>query len=292
VQFENRWLVQLCDVALFVAVAGAVRRLLPAWMAAVFASLVLLEPEFQNLCRTAYADGMVALGLVVLLDGWLRFRATGDRAMLGLAGLGLAFALWSKNEPMLYLVSLAIAASCAAGLRRFGPARAVAGAAARHRPLDLLALLPAAAVVLNTAMWNRRFGLQSDLFGHNPTGKSMFELMAEQWPERVPALILEACHALLALDHTHAAFALVLFALVLVPRITLGSLAVPTLALLGALVGLHLVYVGSFLELRFHLDTSHRRVTFQLLPVAVVLLAAIARGVADDRATGHTADPS
>ena len=52
------------------------------------------------------------------------------------------------------------------------------------------------------------------------------------------------------------------------------DLAIPTLALIGAYTGLHVVYVGSFLELRMHLDTSYLRVLFQLVPVTLVLLAA------------------
>ena len=53
-------------------------------------------------------------------------------------------------------------------------------------------------------------------------------------------------------------------------------LRVPGLALLLALAGVHLVYIGSFLELEFHLATSYTRVLFQLLPAALSWLAALA----------------
>ena len=73
------------------------------------------------------------------------------------------------------VASLAIAAVLVRLLRRFVGG---AGPAPRLRRAGLLALLPVIAVVANTSLWNRRFGMKSDLFGNNPTGKSMFQLMA------------------------------------------------------------------------------------------------------------------
>ncbi len=282
VQFENRWPVQLGNVALFVAVAAALRRRLAPLPAALLASLVLLEPEFSSLCRTAYADGLVALGVVVALDGWLRWREHGDRRFAWLAAFGLAFAVWSKNETMLYLV----AAGGAALLTRLWLPPLAGGFSRRNLRL----LLPAACVVGYSMLWNRRFGMRSDLFGNNPTGKSMFTLMAEQWPERVPALCGEALRLFVDVGHAHVVFALVLLGAVLAPRRALRSaLALPVLALLAAFVGLHVVYVGSFLPLRFHLDTSYTRVLFQLLPAAVVLLGGLLAEVVAARANGQTA---
>lgn len=284
VQFENRWLVQLCDVALFVAVAAACRRSLPALPAALLAALLLFEPEFQNLCRTAYADGMVALGLVVAVDAWLRWCDGGERRYGWLAGLGLAFALWSKNETMLYLASTGFAA----GLVRLLALRTAPAGPRRFR--DLAMLLPAALVVVDTALWNRRFGLQSDLLGANPSGKSMFALMAEQWPVRVPAMAAEAFTVVTSLDHAHVVFALLLVGAMLSGRrLRQTGLPMPLLAWFGGWLGLHVVYVGSFLPLRFHLDTSYTRVTFQLLPATIVLLAALASAVVGRRQNGHTA---
>ncbi|MCA8952986.1 MAG: hypothetical protein KDE27_25975 [Planctomycetes bacterium] len=268
-QFANRWPIQLCDVALFVATAAALRRLVAPILAAMLAALVLLEPEFRDLCRTAYADGMVAFGVVVALDAFLRWRSGGPRAFAWLAALGFAFALASKNEATLYLASLALALPIARWLLRREPL--CGGLVGRNLAL----LLPPILVAVNTTMWNRRFGMKSDLFGANPTGKSMFALMAEQWRERVPLLAGEAARAVAALEHSHAVFGLLLFAAIVVPRRAFGrELALPLLALFGSLAGLHLVYVGSFLPLRFHLDTSYLRVLFQLLPAAVVLLGA------------------
>ena len=285
VHFENRWPIQLCDVALFVATAAALRHRLPWHIAAGLAALVLLEPEFQSLCRTAYADGMVALGLVVALDASLRYRDGGARGHAWLAGLGVAFSLWSKNETMLYVACAAVAA-------------VIARAWVRPRPrwlsaANLTLLVPGAAVVLFTVGWNVRFGLANDLLGANQThgkeGLSMFDLALVQWRERVPAMLGEAWQAALSLEHVHALFAVLLAAALLVPRVALGArLAVPTLALAGSLLGLHAVYVGSHLDLRVHLDTSYLRVLFQLVPVAIVLVGAIGATVVAGRGNGQT----
>ncbi|MCA8976865.1 MAG: hypothetical protein KDC98_19235 [Planctomycetes bacterium] len=285
VQFENRWPVQLCCLALFVATASALRHRLPTLVAAPLASLILLEPEYQSLCRTAYADGMVALGLTVALDSFLRWRDGGERGQVWLSGLALAFSLWSKNESMLYLASAAIAAVLVRSWAH--PLRG------GWSPRNLVVLLPAAAVVAYTALWNRRFGMRSDLLGANPTGKTMFELMAEQWRDRVPAMLAEAWSSTLALGHVHAVFAALLLAVALLPRVALGRrFALPVLAVSGGLAGLHIVYVGSFLPLRFHLDTSYLRVLFQILPVTLVLLGAVLSAVVVEARTRQTPAPA
>lgn len=280
--FANRWPVQIADLLLFVAVAAALRSRLPFLAAAPLALLVLGEPVFHELCRTAYADGMVALGLVVALDGWLRWRSEGDPRGLRLAGVGLAFALWSKNETMLYLGCLLVAALVA------WPFRSPTSPPPDRRAWRWLA--PAAAVVGGTSLWNRWFGMKSDLFGANPTGKSLFTLLVEQAGERTGPMLLEAGAAVTSLQHAHVGFAALAVVAVVRLRHWLGTpLALPTLAVLGAWVGLHVVYVGSFLPLRFHLDTSYLRVTFQLLPAALVLLGAQLAAVAAGRGSGHTA---
>ena len=55
------------------------------------------------------------------------------------------------------------------------------------------------------------------------------------------------------------------------------ALLVPTFVIVAAVVVLHLIYIGSYLVLWFHLQTSHRRVLFQLVPAALVWTAALVR---------------
>lgn len=294
-QFRARWPIQIANVALFVALAAALRARLSAPVAAPLATLVLLEPEFLQLCRIAYADGMVALGLVVAVDAGLRWRAGGERRWLWLAMAGLGYAIWAKNETMLYVAAFGMAA----GLVRVvhGPRRDLP-ATALWRGGAWWSAVPVLLVVATHWLWNRAFGMRSDLLGANPTGKSMFALMAEQWPERIPALLAEFGGLLVDFGHGHVCFLLVPIALRLGWRtLHRSGLLVPTLAVAGALVGLHVVYVGSFLPLRFHLDTSYTRVLFQVLPVTVLLLGTFVSPVAsarggDDTARGRPLDPT
>jgi len=78
----------------------------------------------------------------------------------------------------------------------------------------------------------------------------------------------------------HFALALPLLTLLFLRRAALSrALFAPTLMLFGAVVALHLIYIGSYLVLSFHLATSQLRVMFQLVPSALVWAAATARVV-------------
>src|SRR6185295_13575892 len=98
VHFENRFLIQLCALALWVALCAALRLRVGGVLASLLAVTLLLCDDLRSQCRLAYADGMVAVGLVVAFDAFLRWRSSGRAPWKWLAALGLAFALWSKNE--------------------------------------------------------------------------------------------------------------------------------------------------------------------------------------------------
>src|SRR5262245_49252914 len=109
-QFANRVPIQLCTLSLWLATCAAVRRLLSPWLGALLLLPLLLDAEFRSACSTAYADGMVALGLVLALDGWLRCRplppgAPAAAPMHALLVLGMAFALWPQKEAALYVTA-------------------------------------------------------------------------------------------------------------------------------------------------------------------------------------------
>jgi hypothetical protein len=234
---------------------------------------------------------MVALGVMVAADAYLRWSRRPVPGDAWLIGMGLSFALWSKNETMLYCAAIVAAALVGAACRRWRAAAAAIAGAARPAKgwLWQVALLPAL-VVVGTFVWNKSFALQSDLLGANPTGKSMFRLLWEQWPERVPAMAQEAFR--IAIDTAHAHVVLPLVLVVGLLRLRLRpppGLWLLLLTLLFSWLGLHVVYVGSFLPLRFHLDTSYARVTFQLLPVALLLLAAALQPLAEQPAGADTA---
>jgi hypothetical protein len=281
--FANRVPIQLCTLSLWLATAAALRRRSPGWLAALLLLVLLLDPLWHAACLCADADTMVALGLVLGCDGWLRSRADDERGHRAVAALGLAFALWSKNEATLYFACAAIGAGLVAIAAR---TKATAHAASRRWPFWLA--LPLGVVVWQWG-WNRWFHFQNDLAGGNPLGKSFGELFAAQFADRIGPVLGEGASLLVRWDRAHGVLLLVLLAPLLWPRVALARpLGVITLALLGAVLGTHLVYVGSWLELRYHLTTSHARVLFQLVPVSLLWFAAVCGG-AERRTQGRPA---
>ncbi|MGE3171093.1 MAG: hypothetical protein AB7O97_00620 [Planctomycetota bacterium] len=291
VHSQNRVPIQLCALALWLALASALRRRLPSALAALLLVPMLLATEFQDLCRWAYADGMLALGLVVALDGWLRLRAAPHRGHAALLGLGLAFAMWSKNEGALY-VGLALAAGAAAPLlRQEVPWRAAPGEAL-GRAVRARWLWPPLLVVLFQSAWNAVFGLRNDLFLDHPASGTMTDRLVGQFAERAPVVLDWALGAVLGPASAHAVLLLPWLALVLVPRLALSAaLWAPTLALVGSFVALHVVYIGSYLGLQHHLETSHARVLFQAVPAGTVWFAAVFAGLRLDGRPGVSSRP-
>jgi hypothetical protein len=268
VHFENRWLILPFELCTVLAVAAAARRLVGDRVAAAFVVAMCLEPEHAHMATTAHADGMVGLGLVMALDGLLRERDAPHRSHRAIAAIGAAFALWSKNEATMY-VGLAVAAFVFDALRRREMPRP--GAAAPWM------LLPVG-IAIGQIAWNRWFGLQNDLFGKGGPEGSVPELFVAQFSDRALPVLQAAASVLF--DPRHLQFVLLLpfLALVFAPRASLSrTLFAPTCALAGSFVVLHLIYIGSYLVLSFHLATSQLRVLYQLTPMALVWVAATAR---------------
>ena len=270
--FLNRVPIQLCTLSLWLATATALRRLVPGWLAGLLLLVLLLDPLWHASCGCAEADTMVALGLVLGLDGWLRSRAHDEGGHRAVAALGLAFAVWSKNEGTLYVASACLAAGLVFVASRTAQTQP---SATRRWPFWLA--LPLGLVVWQWG-WNRWFGFQNDLAGGNPLGKTFAELFVAQFADRIGPVLGEGASLLVRWDRAHGVLLLVCLAPLLWPRVALARpLVVVTLALLIAVLGTHLVYVGSWLELRYHLTTSHARVLFQLVPVGLVWFAAAYR---------------
>ena len=270
--FSNRVPIQLCTLSLWLATAAALRRRVPGWLAGLLLLVLLLDPFWHAACLSAEADSMVALGLVIGCDAWLRSRTSDDRGHWAVASLGLAFALWSKNEATLYFASACLAAGVVAVAARRSE---VAPAAKRRWPYWLA--LPLGVVVWQWA-WNHWFHFQNDLAGGNPLGKSFRELFVAQFADRIGPVLAEIAGLLVRWDRAHGVLLLVLLAPLLWPRVALARpLGIVTLALLFGLLGANLVYVGSWLELHYHLTTSHARVLFQLVPVSLLWFAALYR---------------
>lgn len=359
VHFENRLPIHMCTLSLWLALGAALRRHIGPWLAAAIILPLLFDSTIYWASITAYADSMVALGLVIALDASLRHAELADRAFFALACVGAAFVIWSKNEAMLYMASVVIAAALARGLRLVPPFRP--GRNGRWLVVPLLVL----AIHLG---WNRAFGFQNDLLvADSPNGGSLWERFFVQFSDRAPVVLEEAARLLGAIDRVHGLLLLPLLASVAVlgagfrslrstrrelrrrvggppsdeggvagacrtprdhlpeasgpmecgeaaqaldredparqrcragpgatvqesparhsavparPWEGLSVLVVPTLAIAGSIVGLHLVYIGSCLRLEHTLEISHDRVLMQLVPVTLVWLAAFGRRAA------------
>lgn len=270
VHFENRWLILPFELCSVLAVAAAVRRLVGDRVAAAFVVAMCMEPEHAHMATTAHADGMVGLGLVMAFDGFLREREAPCRAHRAICALGAAFALWSKNEATMYLGLAAAAFAFDALRRREMP---------KLGPVAPWLLLPFGVAICQFA-WNRWFGLHNDLFGKGGPEGSVPELFVAQFSERAVPVLQAAASVLF--DPRHLQFVLVLpfLALVVARRAALSrALFAPTCALVGSFVVLHLIYVGSYLVLSFHLATSQLRVLYQLTPATLVWVAAAARAL-------------
>ena len=269
VHIGNRWPIQLCALSLVFAVAAAVKRRAGCGVAALLVLPLVLEPEFRHMSSTAYADGMVGLGLVLLIDGFLREQESPHRSHRAMAAIGCAFALWSKNEASLY-VALAVAGYVGA---------VVLGRVARPKisVAHLWLLLPLAVAVGQFA-WNRWFSLHNDLFGKGGPEGSVPELFVAQFGDRALPVLLAAGELLLDPRRLHVVLVVPFVAALVAWRtVATRALLVPTFVIVTAVVVLHLIYIGSYLVLWFHLQTSHRRVLFQLVPAALVWTAALVR---------------
>ncbi len=265
--FANRLPIQACGIATLLLLAGALRRRVGDAFAALLLLPFALEPEFEHVCGTAHADGMVGLGLLMALDAWLdRAEGAGPRGAAAVAAAGAAFALWSKNEAMLYFALF------------FGVWLVATAFGRLPRPSRLAAwtFVPIVVVVLQR-VWNDVFSLRNDLLGGGEN--SVGALLARQWGERAWPVLHAFADALCVPTRLHVALLPLFLALVAKALLRGGArlparLWTPALALAGAVVALHVIYIGSYLQLDFHLATSQRRVLFQLVPTSLLWIAA------------------
>lgn len=257
---ENRWPVQAALFALVLYLAGALRAALPAGLAGPLLLVFVAAEPCARAALRADADLLVALGLLVALDGAARLpRADGGgasrparEAVLALVP-GTCLMVFAKHEGAL----LALLVLGAAALR----------AAPGQRPLLVrVALAPLAFLALGWA-FNLALGLGNDLFEDEGLlaralagfgarlpavgGAFLTELLAPGGALLVAALL---CAGLGARAGRHAA---------------IGGIALP-LALLAYVV----VYLGSPHEVGWHLRTSLPRLLLQWQPAALLVVAA------------------
>ena len=261
--------------------AAGLRRVVRPAVAALLLVCLASVFEFGSQLQRAHGDLMVGLGALIAGDAWLRWSDERHPAWRRLAFLGLACMLWSKNEGQLFLAAVLIGGLLVALARRstFRPSRAWAWA-----------LLPAAILALNHAV-NTRFGWFSGFLSNPEREQSIVGLLAEQLPERAGPVASYFWHAIV-LDRANSGGVLVLFLAlgVLYPRtLTCSPLLLPALVVLGVYAGLMLVFVGAPHDLAWHLTTAARRVAFQPLPLATLVVGALAARALPALAPGRLA---
>jgi hypothetical protein len=137
-------------------------------------------------------------------------------------------------------------------------------------------LVPAFAVAALTWAFNARHDYANDLMTEKGAGGEPFFLAAiDHFAERVGPVTSYFWSRIVAdPEQTHGLFAVFFLAVALFPLRALGSsLRVPTLTILAAFAGYYLVYVGTPQPLEWHLETSARRVSLQLLPAVAIWIA-------------------
>jgi len=261
--WQCRLVIQPFALALILLLAAALRRVAPPVVAAAAVALVALSGSFQAACETATADMMVAFGLCASLDAWSRYRAAGERRHLAVFAISLASLAWSKNEGMV-LAGLAGAACVATDFR----------AAGSGRTARMLALLPAATVIVGQAAFNAWCDVHSDILAVTPQG-SFLTRVATQAAANLPVIgryLLEV--GVLQPRATNLVPLLAVAAFVLFPVRLLRRMPAATLTLLGAAAAYLVVYLGTPRFVDWHLQFSLDRVLLHVTPLAALWLAA------------------
>lgn len=282
VHVANRLPIQLFALAQVLVAAAALRRVVRPGLAAALLLVLVAPAEALFQTRLAHGDLLVGLGALVVLDAWLRWRATATPAAFRLLALGLALMLGSKNEGLMYVACIALALGLA---RLLAPG--TEPARAPRAPLRWL-LLPLAVLVAGWA-FNAWFGFSSGFLANERREAGMLTLAVTQLGERFP---LVAGHLLREVLLSPAHSGLVLAAVLLAAPVSWlrREVLVPALALALALGGIAVVFLGAPHDVRWHLDTAAARVTFQLFPAAVLSLGLLVAASAS--AGGAGAEPA
>jgi len=262
--WQNRLLIQGCALALLFALAGALLRVChPVIAGGLLVAVYSLEAS-QLTVTTAYADGMVALGLLVGVDALQRWRTQRRLGWLVLSTLGLTMMVWSKHEGLLY--GFALALGCL--VTRPG----------LPRRFFAWLLLPAA-VIAFTWVSNAVYGFTNDIASEPWTGR--FERLGP-----ILGFFWESVYLVPPWADTkaglHGNFLYALFLLLLLtgPMLALRrDRRAITVALLTIMAGHLLVYVQSPHKLEWHLLSSAPRLAWQALPVVALWLGITSRNL-------------
>jgi hypothetical protein len=259
--YDARIPLQAGILALLFLLADTVRRHSRPAVAAGLTLLVLFSTTTQLALQQAAADALVATCLLLVVAAWLRYRAAGEPAAWRLFCVGLTLLAWTKNEGlMLALLTLVLVL--------LDRKRSV-----RQHSLRWLAL--GCAVVTFHFASNAWHGFENDLLAGGPDGPALWSRLPAQFGDRwlpfTDWLLSRMWFAPRTNQWLIAAFLLI--CLTFPQQVWRPPLRLLTALLIGSLIAFLLVYAGSYRDLDWHLDTSGRRVLFQLLPTTALWLA-------------------
>ena len=268
--FNSRLGIQLFFVAILLVLFQSMRRLVPGWATVGLSLLLVTDEVFLTYFGLGHADVLVAAGGLLVLDCWLRYRENPSRAWIGLASCGLSIMVWSKPEGTLYFIAV-IAAVWITHRRVLRRSWGKIGCA----------VLPALCLLAFGVLQNASLGLSNHLMF--PEGASYPVLFMTQFVDRVPRIVSYVAAGLVN-DPGSRVLTGIFIASCMFPEARRNeSLKVPTLALGIAFFGTHAVYVGSYLDLDWHMEHSYRRVMLQLTPVACLWFTLFSKELATAR---------
>lgn len=268
----NRFPIQAFALAQTLIFAGALRRVIRPALAGFILLAAAAAGEATLQLGTLNSDLLVGLGALVSLDAWWRWQSADEPRFAPLAAIGLALSAWAKNEGTLVVLA-ALAAVFLVGLAR--------------RPRTLLPSRRAAWLVIPIGVlllsaWLKRHYELSNLFLDHPNAEEpLLPTLLHKGPERLRRLAGWYFERFVVdWRSTHGALHAFLFgALLFWKRAFDRRLAVPLAALFLFTAGVVTVFLGTPHTLDWHLNTAAVRVHFQSVPVAWLIVAALAGGL-------------
>ena len=274
----NRVPIQLFALALVPALGSALARVVRPAAAAALVWVVIATAEAARQGRTAHADLALALGLVVALDGWLRWRSDGQPAWWRLSCAGAGLVVFAKTEGLLLVVAC-LCGLVAARLVRGGPLERPMGSgdARASRAARGWLALPLGLVLL-TWCFNAYHGFANDVAVGDQRDQGFVGLLLSQAGPRLGTVLAWSWENLLLSRpwSGHLPWLALGLMVVLAPRLRRDALAIPALAVLAAYSGHLLVFLGTPHEIEWHLSTAAGRVSWQVAPALALWIGAVA----------------
>lgn len=283
-QFENRLPIQFFAVALLLVLSAALTaRARP--LVATLALVAFAGSRFAWQAPTAYADVQLACCTLVAAHMLLRWREHRDPACFAIACIAGGAMIATKNEGTLLVGAVALPVALEAAVQRWrGRAPGLAWRSA------VWLAVPLAAFALHRGM-NAWYGLHSDLSAEHRAGRGMLMRAVEQLGTHTAPVLRH--YGAMALD-TAATRLLPLCFLLATPlamwadrraRVAnalgqhrhargTGPAALLAATFVLANLGYMLVFVGTPIDLQWHLDVAADRTLQHVLPLAALGLAA------------------